>query len=137
MWGLKHVYKVLTAPNGHTFTICQVIMTTKCAYNYITPLFLGVDVTLDGEVVVVSSQLMKVEVESMLAHLGLYLAEIFGSVVWEAFTFEYKLHMDCYQYCPNKRCAVEIDNLSIESDDSISRGIFKAGFTDDMLVPPV
>ena len=40
MWGLKDVYKVLTAPNGHKFTICQVIMSTKCSYDYITPLFL-------------------------------------------------------------------------------------------------
>ena len=136
MWGLKYVHKVLTAPNGHKFTICQVIMTTKCAYNYLTPLFLGVDVTPAGEVVVISSQSMKVEAESMLAHLGLYLAEIFGSVVWEAFTFEYKIRMEGFQYCPNKRCAVEIDNSSIESDDSISREFFKAGFTDDMLVLP-
>ena len=111
-------------------------MTTKCAYNYLTPLFLGVDVTPGGEVVVISSQSMKVEAESMLAHLGLYLAEIFGSVVWDAFTFEYKLPMDGYQYCPNKRCAVEIDNSSIESDDSISREFFKAGFINDMLVLP-
>ena len=39
MWGLKDVYKVLTAPNGHEFTIYQVVMSTKCSYNYITPLF--------------------------------------------------------------------------------------------------
>ena len=112
-------------------------MTTKCVYDYITPLFLGVDVSPDGEVVIVSSLSMKVEAESMLAHLGLYLAETFGSVVWETFTFKYKLRMDFYQYCPNKRCAVGIDNSSIESDKSISREFFKAGFTDDMLVPPV
>ena len=121
MWGIKNVYKVLTSPNGHTFTICYVIMTTKCSYDYITPLFLGVDVTPEGEVIIICSLSMKVEAESLLAHLGLYLAEIFGSFVWEAFTFEYKLWMDCYQYCP-------------ESDASLTREFFKAGFTNDMLV---
>ena len=79
---------------------------------------------------------MKVEAELLLAYFGLYLAEIFGSVVWEAFTFEYKLCMDCYQYCPIKNCAVKIDNSSLESDASITREFFKAGFTDDMLVRP-
>ena len=128
MWGLKDVYKVLTAPNGHTFTICQVIMTTKCSYDYITPLFFGVDVTPEGEVIIICSLSMKVEAESLLAHLGLYLAEIFGSVVWEAFTFEYKLRMDCFQYCPNKNCAVEIDNSSLESDASLTREFFQVRF---------
>ena len=39
MWGFKDVYKILTAPNGHEFTICQVIMSIKYSYDYITPLF--------------------------------------------------------------------------------------------------
>ena len=72
----------------------------------------------------------------MLAHLGLYLAEIFGSVVWDAFTFEYKVRMDCFQYCPHKNCAVEIDTSSIESDESLAREFLKAGFTDGMLARP-
>ena len=134
MWGLKDIYKVLTAPNGHEFTMCQVIMSTKCSYDYITPLFFGVDVTPKGEVIVICSLAMKVEAESLLAHFGHYLAEIFGSVVWETFTFEYKLRMNCYQYYQIKNCAVEIDNSSLESDASITRECFKAGFTDDTLV---
>ena len=79
MWGLKDVYKVLTAPNGHTFTICQVIMTTKCSYDYITPLFLSFDVIPEGEVINICSFSIKVEAESLLAHLGLYLAEILAA----------------------------------------------------------
>ena len=92
--------------------------------------------TPEGEVMVICSLGMKVEEESLLAHFGLYVAHIFGSVVWEAFTFEYKLRMDCYQYCPIKNCAVEIDNSSIESDASINREFAKCGLTDDMLVMP-
>ena len=136
MWGLKEVYKVLTAPNSHEFTICQVIMSTKCSYGYITPLFFGVDVTPEGDVIVICSLAMKIEAESLLAYLGLYLAKSFGSVVWEAFTFEYKLLMDCYQYCPIKNCAVEIDNSSLELDASLTGEFFKANFMDDMLVRP-
>ena len=48
MWGFNDVYRVLTAPNGHEFTICQVIMSTKCSFDFITPLFLGVDVSPEG-----------------------------------------------------------------------------------------
>ena len=136
MWGLKDIYKVLTAPNGHEFTICQVIMSTKCSYVYITPLFFGVDVTPKGEVIIICSLAMKVEAESLLAHFSLYLAETFCSVVWEAFTFEYKFWMNCYQYCPIKNCTVEIDNSSLELDASITKEFFKAGFTDNMLVRP-
>ena len=103
----------------------------------ISPLcFFGVDVTPKGEVIVICSLAMKIEAEWLLAHFGLYLAEIFGSVVWKAFIFEYKLRMDCYQYCPIKNCAVEIDNSPLKSDASITRESFKASFTDDMLVRP-
>ena len=49
---------------------------------------------------------------------------------------EYKLKMDCYQYYPIKNCAVEIDNSSIDSDESVDREFAKCGFTDDMLVLP-
>ena len=44
--------------------------------------------------------------------------------------------MDQYQYCPNKCCAVEIDNSSIESDDSVDREFARCGFTDDVLTIP-
>ena len=136
MWGFDHVYRVLTAPNGHEFTICQVIMSTKCSFDFITPLFIGVDVTPEGEVIVICSLDMKVEAESLLSHFGLYTAYIFGSVVWEAFTVEYKFKMDYYQYCPIKCCAIEIDNSSIDSDDSVDREFARCGFTTDVLVLP-
>ena len=137
MGGFNNVYRVLAAPNGHEFTICQVIMSTKCSYDLITPLFLGVDVSSEGDVVIICSIDLKIEAESLLSHFGLYVAVIFGSVVWEAFTMEYKLKMDCYQYCPRKNCAVEIDNSTIDSDESVDREFAKCGFTDDVLVIPV
>ena len=133
MWGFTDIYRVLTAPNGHEFSICQVIMTTKCSFDYITPLFAGVDVTPEGEVIVICSIDMKTEAESLLAHFGLYVAHIFGSVVWEAFSVEYKFKMDQYQYCPLKCCGVEIDNSSIESNDSVDKEFARCGFTDNVL----
>ena len=136
MWGFDNVYRVLVAPNNHKFTICQVIMSTKWSFDFIAPLFIGVDVTPEGDVVVICSRDMKVEVESLLSHFGLYAAHIFGSVVWEAFTVEYKLKMNCYQYCPIKNCVVEIDNSSIYLDESVDREFAKCEFTDDVLVIP-
>lgn len=109
-------------------------MSTKCSFDFITPLFIGVDVTPEGEVVVICSLDMKVEAESLLSHFGLYAAYIFGSVLWEAFTVEYKFKMDYYQYCPIKCCAVEIDNSSIDSDKSVDREFARRGFTNDVLV---
>ena len=58
-------------------------MSAKCSFDFVTPLFLGVDVSPEGEVVVICSLGMKVEAELLLAHFGLYVAHIFGSVVWE------------------------------------------------------
>ena len=51
--GFYNIYKVLTAPNGTEFTICQVIMSTKCSNDLIIPLFIAVDVSPKGEVVIV------------------------------------------------------------------------------------
>ena len=38
-WGLYNIYKILTAPNGTKFTICQVIMSIKLVKDLITLLF--------------------------------------------------------------------------------------------------
>ena len=133
MSGLRDIYMILTAPNGHKFTICQVIMLTKCSFDYITPLFLAVDVTPEGEVIIICNKSMKVEAESLLAHFGIYLAQIFGSVVWQAFSADYKLKMDQYQYCPVTCCAIEIDTSSIESSDSLDEEFIRCGFTDDVI----
>ena len=101
-WGFHNIYKVLTAPNGAEFTICQVIMSTKCSHDLITPLFVGVDISPEGDVVVIYDIDLEVEAETLLLHFGIYAAVIFGSVVWEAFTVGYKVKMNGYQYCPRK-----------------------------------
>ena len=44
-WGLDNIYKILNVPNGAEFTICQVVMSTKCSYNLITPLFVRINVS--------------------------------------------------------------------------------------------
>ena len=64
---------ILTAPNGHKFTICQIIMLAKCSFNLSTPLFIAVDVTPEGEVIITCHKSMKTEAESLLAHFGIYL----------------------------------------------------------------
>ena len=111
-------------------------MSTKCSFDYITPLFAAVDVTPEGEVIVICTKDMKTEAESLLAHFGLYLAYIFGSVVWEAFSADYKLKMDQYQYCPLTGRAVELDNSSIESNDSVDEEFARCGFSDDVIEIP-
>ena len=61
-------------------------MSTKSAQDQITPLFVGVDVSSEGDVLIICDIGMKGEVEALLSHFGIYVAVIFGSVVWGAFT---------------------------------------------------
>ena len=100
------------------------------------PLFVGVDVSPEGDVVIICGIDLKVEAEALLSHFGIYAAVISGSVVLAAFTVEYRYKMDGYQYCLRKNCAVEIDNSTIDSDKSVEREFAKCGFTDDVLVIP-
>ena len=100
--GFSNIYQVLTAPNGAQFTLCQVIMSIKCRDDFITPMFVAVDVSTTGDVVIICDIGMKSEAEALLLHFGIYLAYIFGSVVWEAFTVGYKMKMDGFQFCPVK-----------------------------------
>ena len=134
-WDLDNIYKVLAAPNGAEFTICQVIMLIKTVENLITPLFVGVNVSLDGEVVIIYDIGMKDEAEAMLAHFSIYAAVIFGSVVWEAFPVAHKLSMASFQWIPVKNCAIEIDNSTI-ADEIFDREFAKNGFTDDVIEIP-
>ena len=76
---------------------------------------------------------MKGEAEAMLSNFDIYLAVIFGSVVWEAFTVSYKASMEPFQYCPVKNCAIERETSTIASDESFDREFAKCGFTDDMI----
>ena len=65
-------------------------------------MFIAVDVSPTDEVVIYCDIDMKDEAEALLSHFGIYLNLIFGSVVWEAFTPQYKMRMDGFQYCPAK-----------------------------------
>ena len=73
-------------------------MSTKFPQDLITQLFVRVDVSPEGDVVIICDIDVKVEAEALLLHFGIYIAIIFGSVVWEAFTVGYKVTMNCYQY---------------------------------------
>ena len=123
-WGLVNIYKVLIVPNGHEFIICQVIMSTKSVQDHISPLFISVDQSSEGDVVIIYDISMEEDTEALLSHFDIYLTVVFGSVVSEAFTVAYRTSMGAFQYCQVKRCAVEIDASTIASDNS-----FKCNFT--------
>ena len=52
-------------------------MSTKCSKDLIIPLFVGVDVSPEGDVVIICDIDMKVEAAAMLSHFGIYVAFIF------------------------------------------------------------
>ena len=79
---------------------------------------------------------MKAEAEALLSHLGIYMALIFGSVVWEAFTPQYKMRMDEFQYCSDKKRVVEIDTSTIDSTETTDLDFRRMGFTEDVLKIP-
>ena len=58
-------------------------MSTKCSHDLITPLFVGVDVSPEGDVIIICDIDLKVEAEALLLHFGIYTAVIFESVVWK------------------------------------------------------
>ena len=94
--GFHNIYKVLTAPNRAEFTICQVIMSIKCSDDLISPMFVAVDVSPKGEVIIICNIDTRGETEALLSYFSIYLAYIFGSVVWEAFAVGYKIKIDAY-----------------------------------------
>ena len=69
-------------------------------------------------VIVTCNKSFKEEAEAFLSHLAIYLEQIFGVVIWEAFTHKHKESMATFAYCPTKKCAVEItahESLSFTS----------------------
>ena len=134
--GFSNIHKILEAPNGTKFTLCQVIMSTKCSDDFITPMFVAVDELATGEVIITCDIGMKPEAEAFLSHFGVYAAYIFGSVVWEAFTVGYKMQMSDFQFCPIKGCAVEIDNSTVGTTESTDIEFAKCGLSEDLLIMP-
>ena len=111
-------------------------MSTKCRDDFISPIFIAVNVSPTGDVVITFDIDMKSEAEALLSHFGIYLALIFGSVVWEAFTARYKKKMDAFQFCHIKQCAVELDNWTIGSTESTDLDFTRMGFTEDLQILP-
>ena len=68
-------------------------MSRKSGVDYITPLFVAINVSTEGEVVIVYDISMKAEAEGIISHLRIYVALVFGSVAWETFTVSYKASM--------------------------------------------
>ena len=60
-------------------------------------LFLSVDQTAEGEVIVTCDKSLKYKGETILSHFGIYLEVVFGSVVLDAFTKPYRLSMKKFQ----------------------------------------
>ena len=135
-WDLGNIYRVLIAPNGHKFTICQVIMSTKFIQDHIFPLIISVDQSSKGNVIIIYDISIKEKAETLLSHFGIYLAVAFGSLAWEAFTVFYRTSMETFQYCPVKCCAVEIDASTIASDNSFDHDFAKCGFIGNQIEIP-
>ena len=102
VWGVSDCDQIITVPNGTSITLNQAIMAVKTQQDFRSPLFLGVDTQPDGSVVVTCDKSFKEEAEAFLSHLAIYLEQIFGVVIWEAFTHEYKESMSIFAYCPTK-----------------------------------
>ena len=117
--------QIITVPNGTSITLNQAIMAVNTQQDLRSPLFLDANTQLDGSVIVTCDKSVKEEAEAFLSHLAIYLEQIFGVVIWEAFTHDYKESMSSFVYCNTKQCAVEITadksnstGSSIASDDS-------------------
>ena len=108
-------------------------MSIKLGVDYITSRFVAIDMSPEGEVVIICDIGMKAEEEGIFSHLGIYVAPVFGSVAWEAFTMSYKESMEPYQNCPTRRCAIEKDTSTIASDDSFDHEFSKSGLSDNMI----
>ena len=134
--GFSNIYQVLIAPNGDRFSLCQVIMSVKCKDDFISPMFIAVDVSPTGDVIITCDIDMKDKAEALLSHFGIYIALIFGSVVWEVFTAQYKMRIDMFQYCPLKKRVVELDNSTINSTKSSDLDFTRMGFSEDLLTIP-
>ena len=135
VWGLDNIYKILTAPNGTKFTIYQVIMSIKFVEDLITPLFDGVNVSPEDNVVIICDISMKEKAEGLLSHFGIYAVIIFGSVMWEAFTVSYKISMEPFYFLV-RCCAIGRDISIIVSNKSFDREFSKCELTDDMTEIP-
>ena len=85
---------------------------------------------------IIKYESMKDEAEALLSHFGIYIALIFGSVVWEVFTAQYKMRIDMFQYCPLKKRVVELDNSTINSTKSSDLDFTRMGFSEDLLTIP-
>ena len=111
-------------------------MSIKLVEDLITPLFVQVDVSPEGDVVIICNISMKEEAEGLLSHFEIYAVIIFGSVVWKAFTVSYKTSMEPFQYCPVRRCANERNTSTIASDNSFDCEFARCVLTKDMIKFP-
>ena len=121
VWGVSDCDQLITVPNGTSITLNQAIMAVKTQQDFRSQLLLGVDTLPDGSVVVTCDKSIKEEAEVFLSRLAIYLEQIFGVTIWEAFTHKYKESMSSFAYCNTKKCAVEITaNVSTFLNSSIA-----------------
>ena len=85
VWGVSACDQIITVPNGTSITLNQAIMAVKTQQDLRSPLFLGVDTQPDGSVIVTCDKSVKEEAKAFLSHLVIYLEQIFGVAIWEAF----------------------------------------------------
>ena len=133
VWGASDCDQIIPVPNGTAITLNQAIVGVKTQQDFRSPLFLGVDEQSDGSIIVTCNKSYKEEAEAFFSHLAIHLEQIFGVVIWEAFTHEYKESMSTFAYCPTKKCAVEITAHDPMSDTSSIYTNDSANYLNDMV----
>ena len=58
-------------------------------------------------VIVTWAKILKEEARVFLSHFSIYLEQIFGIVIWETFTHDYRASMSNFTYCLKKQCTIE------------------------------
>ena len=112
VWGVSDCDQTIIVPNGTAITLNQAIMGVKIKQDFRSPLFLGVDTQPDGSIIVTCNKNFKEETEAFISHLVIYLKQIFGVVIWEALTHEYKESMPSFAYCPTKYVLLKLLHMS-------------------------
>ena len=79
---------------------------------------------------------MKEETEVLFSRFVIYVAGIFSSFLWEAFTVSYKTSTEPFQYYPIRHYAIERGTSTIAFKESFDHEFAKCGLTDDMIEIP-
>jgi hypothetical protein len=98
-------------PNEEKITLRQSIVCVKSITDLETPLFIGVDMKWNGDIVATSDSSFGQEAQMFIAHLPLYLEHILGNLIWKWFLPEHRVFMQ--------------ENFEYSSEDGVNRVVDK------------